>query len=263
MRYLWLAAAVFSCVAATAAIPSRPSPQRLVNDFAGIFSAGEIRSLETMLTNFDDTTSNQIAVVTVSDLGGYDPAQYAAEIGIKWGVGSKDFNNGIVLLVKPKNSHGGGRVSIQVGYGLEGAIPDAYCKRIIDQIIIPQFRENNYFAGVEQACVKLMGLASGEISIRREFEEDGSGLARALFLFFILMIVVFAFSNRRNGGGGGGRGDKMTVGPLDSLLTTMILLGGSGGSSRGGTYGGFGGGGGSFGGFGGGSFGGGGASGSW
>ncbi len=111
--------AIVSSVAV--AIPPRPQPQRLVNDLAGMFSPAQVEELEHRLVAFDDTTSNQITVVTVSDLEGYEPAEYAVKIGTSWGVGSKDFNNGVVILVKPKTEDSGGKVSIQIGYGLEGA----------------------------------------------------------------------------------------------------------------------------------------------
>lgn len=136
---------VFASVAV--AFPAKPQPPRLVNDLAGIFTEKQVSELESKLVAVDDTTSNQIMVITVSDLEGYEPAEYATRIGIDWGVGSKDFNNGVVLLVKPKTPDSGGKVSIQVGYGLEGAIPDAYCKRIIEQQLIPHFKEDDYFGG--------------------------------------------------------------------------------------------------------------------
>ena len=243
------------CLTASAAIPARPSPPRLVNDLAGIFTSDQAARLEKMLTAFDDTTSNQIAVVTVKDLEGYAPADYAVRIGLEWGVGSKEFNNGVVVLVKPKNASGAGQVSIQVGYGLEGAIPDIAAGRIIREDMIPHFREEEYYEGVMAACRKLMAYASGEISVAREDafdEEDIEAIAALLFtlLFFILVVVLITRKiGNGNSGGRGGGSPFIFFGPVSGSR------GGSGG------FGGFGGGG--FGGFGGGSFGGGGASGSW
>lgn len=253
---------------AFASVPKRPSPARLVNDLAGIFSASQRAELEATLVAFDDTTSNQITVVSVADLEGYDPNQYAVEIGLQWGVGNKQFNNGVVLLVKPKNSNGKGQVAIQVGYGLEGAIPDAYASRIINEILVPAFKENDYFGGVRKACEKLMGLASGEISVKREFEESPMRqLVPMIMLIFIIMIfVIFGRAGRgggnNNGGSGGDR--RVYIGPIETWYAVFgnSVLGG-GGHHGGGSFGGGSFGGGGFGGFGGGSFGGGGASGSW
>lgn len=233
-----------------AAIPARPSPPRLVNDLAGLFTPAQAARLESMLTAFDDSTSNQIAVVTVSDLEGYDPADFAVRIGQTWGVGSRDFDNGVVVLVKPKNGTGPGQVSIQVGYGLEGAIPDIAAGRIIRDDMIPHFREDEYYEGVLEACRKLMAYARGEIAVPREGELDEEDIEAivSLILFILFIIIVIVVTTRKGGGGGrtGGRGDG----------APFIFFGPVSGGSRG-----FGGGG--FGGFGGGSFGGGGASGSW
>ena len=167
-------------------IPAAPNPPRLVNDFAGVLG-GRADELEQMLVAFDDSTSNQITVVTVPSLDGYDVAEYALELGRRWGVG-KSINNGVVVLVKPKNSDGGGDVTIQVGYGLEGAIPDAYCRRIIDNEMIPAFKEEDYYKGIASACDQLMKLASGEISEPRT-PEDPSGWAILLGFFLPLILL--------------------------------------------------------------------------
>jgi len=106
-------------------IPARPDPPRLVNDFANILTEAQINQLENKLVYFNDTTSTQIAIVIVNSLDGYDKASYAYEIGEKWGVGQQGFNNGIVILLKPKTESESGEVFIATGYGLEGAIPDA------------------------------------------------------------------------------------------------------------------------------------------
>ncbi len=248
-----LIAAAF-CISASA-IPTRPDPQRLVNDLAGIFTAAQAEILEHELVAFDDSTSNQITVVTVNDLEGYDAAEYATRIGLDWGVGSSKFDNGIVILVKPKTSSSG-QVFIAVGYGLEGAVPDAYAKRIINNEMIPRFMKNDYFGGVSAACDVLMKLASGEISAAREYEDESNPLL--FILFFIAIIIIFiaiSKNDREDKGNGRNRGRRVYTGPI-------ITMGNDWGRSSGGSFrGGFGGGG--FGGFGGGSFGGGGAGGSW
>lgn len=234
------------------AIPGRPVPERLVNDFAGLFSSAERAALERVLVAFDDSTSNQIAVVTVKDLEGYEPADYATRIGIDWKVGSKDFNNGIVILVKPKDSSAG-KVFIAVGYGLEGAIPDAYAKRIIESEMIPRFAADDYFGGVAAGCDVLMKLASGEISEPRDRQEEDLPwyVGLILALVFVIIIVIIA---KKNGGGGHGHSNR----GRRVIYTGPVITGGPtfGRGSHGGGFGGFGG-------FGGGSFGGGGAGGRW
>ena len=241
--------------AAAVAVPSRPNPPKLVNDLAAIFSEKQVNELEQKLETFSDTTSNQIAVITVADLEGYAPAEYATKIGIGWGIGSKDFNNGIVILVKPKTPDARGEVSIQIGYGLEGAIPDAYCKRIIENDVIPHFRENDYYGGVTQAVDVLMALASGEITYVKgaEGEDEDSGYGALLIMAVIFLFIwLWARSSmkksgknnnhHRGGGSGSGGGYYHSSGSSSSSRS----------SSSGSSFD-----------FGGGSFGGGGASGSW
>lgn len=248
---LILIGAVFASV--LYAIPSRPQPQRLVNDFAGLFTSGQVSDLEKVLVAFDDTTSNQITVVTVKDLEGYEASEYATRIGLDWGVGSEKFDNGVVLLVKPRLGNSYGEVFVAVGYGLEGAIPDAYAKRIVDQVLIPHLGEGDYYGGVVAACEVLMKLASGEISELRSDEEDDAFLIGfSIFIVIILFVIVVAIiaGGKGNGKGGGGSGGRRTI------YTGPVVNGGFGGFGGGSNGGSFGGG---FGGFGGGSFGGGGA----
>lgn len=247
-----------ACVSAfiSNAVPSRPEPQRLVNDYAGILSQGQVDALENMLVEFDDSTSNQITIVITEDLEGYEISEYATRIGIEWQVGSEKFDNGIVIAVRPKTGNAGGKVFIAVGYGLEGAIPDAYVKRIIEGEMIPYFVNNDYYSGISEACNTLMKLASGEIS---EPQSDGDdftiGLITIVLCLIIFLVVILVIVDNNGNNGSGGRRTIYT-GPV---ITTGHNYGGfSRGSFGGGSS--FGGG---FGGFGGGSFGGGGAGGSW
>lgn len=249
--------AIFSISLQTAsAVPSRPDPPRLVNDMAGLFSSWQAEGLEQMLVAFDDSTSNQIAVITTSDLEGYDISEYATRIGIEWQVGSAEFNNGIVIVIKPKTDDSYGEVFIAVGYGLEGAIPDAYAKRIINNEMIPNFQTGDYYQGVVCACDILMKLASGEISEMRD-DDDGviPSIIATICLIILIVIIFSAISGNNNPGkgNGGSGGGHVYRGP--------IITGGH--SSNWGSFGGSGGFGGGFGGFGGGSFGGGGAGGRW
>ena len=272
-----LLAGLFFAVLAEA-IPQRPSPARLVNDFANILTYTQESQLEQFLVDFDDSTSNQIAVVTVTDLEGYSPAEYGTELGIKWEIGSKKFDNGIVVLIKPKTASSKGEISISVGYGLEGAIPDSYAKRIIETQAIPSFREGNYFEGTVRSCAVLMKLAKGEISEPPAKKDKGKSDFTIFIIFGLLLISVFSvLSDRKNkggknnGGNNGGNGNQYYDDTIERAIIYGSILGSGrrhyggpfgGGSFGGGSFGGssFGGG---FGGFGGGSFGGGGASGSW
>lgn len=254
----------------SAQVPSRPQPQRLVNDLADIFSSSQEERMEQTLVAFADSTSNQIAVVSVPDLYGMDKAQLAFQIGEEWGVGQQKFDNGVVILVKPKVGNSRGEVFIATGYGLEGVLTDAVCRRIIEQYMIPAFQANDYYAGVENALNVILPLAAGEISTDEFASGDGSEsvIASVFFLLFIFIIFVALFKsggNNRPQNMGGGNRKGLSAADLIMLSILSNNSNSRGSDGWGGSSGGFGGGfgGGGFGGFGGGGFGGGGAGGSW
>lgn len=246
-------------------IPERPNPPRLVNDFASMLSSQEVFELEQKLVAFSDSTSTQIAIVTVPSLDGTDISDYAQKLAEKWGIGTKGRDNGVLILVKPKTSDSRGYVKIASGYGLEGALPDITCAEIVDYEIIPAFRNGDIFGGLSNATNIIMSLARGEFTAadygKHGKKSSGKGIpiGPVLIGIFILISIISRSSggkNNRNISSGG--------------LPFWLLMGMMGsGRGHGGSWGGFsggsgsGGGGGGFGGFGGGSFGGGGASGSW
>jgi len=252
----------FNLKALDSEIPPRPEPPRLVNDFSGLLSKGQANKLETKLRAFNDTTSNQIAIVIVNSLNNYDPASFAYKIGETWQVGQGKFNNGIVILIKPKTGASDrGQAYIAVGYGLEPAIPDALAKRIVENEMIPNFKQDNYYQGLDQATDVLMKLASGEIS-EEGYNKSKETSGIIAFLPFIIIAIIFLLV-RASGSRSHSIGKNV---PFWTALWLGSSLGGRSGGHWGGFSGGgggFGGGGGGFGGFGGGSFGGGGAGGSW
>jgi uncharacterized protein len=244
-------------------IPNPMSPPRLVNDFAGLLNENQFRHLEQKLENFNDSSSTQIVVVTVKSLDGYTKEEFADRLGEKWGVGQKGKNNGIIVLVKPKYRDENGEARISVGYGLEGAIPDAIGKRIVDNDMIPYFKAGDYYSGIDKATSTLISLAKGEFSADQyKKKTEGSPFGFAIPIVIIILIIIFMRGNS---------GNHYTTGSKGSSIWTALflgsMLGGRGGSGSWGDFrsggGSFGGGGGGFGGFGGGSFGGGGAGGSW
>lgn len=250
---LYLSLLSWAAFAQSSDFPPRPNPPRLVNDLADMLSAQEEQALEQKLVNYNDTTSTQIAVVTITSIGGYDPNQYAAELGERWGVGTGANDNGLVILVAKQER----KVAIQTGYGMEEYIPDALAKRITERTLKPNFQQGNYYKGLDEATNLIIDLASGAYQAdptAGDGEEEGG--PSLLFIIIIVLLILFIFS-RRGGGGRGGRKYARTFGG------PVIVPGGFGTFRTGGGMFGGGGGGGGFGGFGGGSFGGGGASSSW
>ena len=256
-----------------AQIPPQPNPPRLVNDYAGVLTSEQVNELEHRLVAFNDSTSNVICVVIVNDLGDYSAAEFAYEIGDQWGVKDKKFNNGVVILIKPSSARGGdGDIYIATGYDLEGVLPDAACKRIIEQQFIPELKQGNYYEAIVKGLDVILPAVAGEINVAREDGEgDEAFLAGFVFFLFIMVIILIVSASRsshnRKGGKGSGNGNGNDEDLLNAIFWGSLLSngnrGGSGYSGSSGFGGGFGGGsfgGGGFGGFGGsGGFGGGGA----
>ena len=240
-------------------VPNPPSPPRLVNDFTGNFlTHDQADALERKLVAYDDSTSNQIAIVIVNSLEGYSRDDYAVALARKWGVGGqKEFNNGVVILVKPKTAAERGEVFIAVGYGLEGAVTDLVADQIVQSAIIPQFSQGNNYRALDIATNEIIDAAAGRYQAPDGYNNRDSGRGSGLFIAAIVFFIIIIIISRKGGGGGGGYVSRR--GYRDDWGGPIILPGNWGGSSGGGWSGG----GGGFGGFGGGGFGGGGAGGSW
>ena len=239
-------------------LPNPMRPSRLVNDFSELFSNSERNTLEQKLKNYNDTTSTQIVIITVDSLLGYSSSDYAQRIAVKWGIGQKGKDNGVILLIKPQTANERGKIAISTGYGIEGNLTDALSTRIINKIIIPAFKQNKYYLGTDKATTAIMTVLSGQYKASKQ--KNPGGIIWKAILMLIMIVFVFKLNSKNNSYTMDG---KRTSGSGGGFLLGMLLgglmRGGSG--SSGSNSGGFGGGG--FGGFGGGDFGGGGASGSW
>lgn len=251
IKKIALALALGGSVIAAAGIPSKPNEYRLANDFAGIMEQHQVNTLEAKLRAIKDSTSNEICVVTLNDLEGRDKAEVATEIGQTWGIGGKKNNNGVVILVKPKIGYERGEAFIAVGYGLESVLDDATTFRIVNNVMIPHFRHNDYYGGINAAVNSVSKIAQGEYNeVLDSNNKKGNGI---VFLIVFLVIVVAVYKSTRQGGNGNnGNGSNNGTrssnnGPFIFIPPTNIGRSESWGSGS----------------FGGGSFGGGGAGGSW
>lgn len=229
-----------------AQIPDPSNPPKLVNDYANLLSPSEEQNLEHQLVSYDDSTSTQIVIVTVRQLGNYDISEFSYELGDKWGVGQDGKDNGIVITLSEQDR----KVFIATGWGIEGYLTDVEARRIIDQYMIPNFRQGNYYMGFKEGSRVISEILSGVFDADKlKKEQNDSPSGSIILLIIIIIIIVTAF--RGHGGGGGNINRRGWGGP--------IIIGGGGFSGGGGGFSG----GGGFGGFGGGGFGGGGAGGSW
>lgn len=232
-----------------AQLPEPMQPTRLVNDFAGILKADERETLERLLVAYDDSTSTQICIVTIRTLDGYEVADYANRLFEKWGIGGKQNNNGVLLLLALEER----KVRIETGYGVEDRLTDALSRRIIEQQLLPAFRQQAYAQGFQAAVLTIIDVLQGAYTADAQGKKESAPLW-VLAVFFIIIVLIM-IANARNGGGGSsytGRGSSQ-------YRPFFFPMGGGsswGGGGGGGSFGGFGG-------FGGGMSGGGGASGGW
>src|SRR6266567_2521588 len=227
-----------------------PKPDRYFNDYAGIVSNEAAYRFNEQLAQFERETSDQVVVAVFPKMqSDSDIADYTQRVAQAWGVGQKERRNGIVLFVFIQDR----KIFIQVGYGLEGALPDATAFDITERRIKPLFRNGDYQAGLATGIDLICKAIRGEYKGSGKTVADKRGTAGApnflFFIIFVIVLIVISRVMRRLGGYGysSGRG-----GPI------FLPMGGGGGWSSGG-------GGGGFSGFsgGGGSFGGGGAGSSW
>ena len=224
-------------------VPSSPNPPRLVNDFTGVLDASQVQNLEAKLKAYNDSTSTQVAIVIENSLEGDDIFDYCQRLSTAWGIGVKGRNNGILIYVAIDDR----KMRIHVGYGMEATITDGLTKRIIDQVMKPAFKQQDYYGGLDAAADFIFRAAAGEFINDLPEEKNGKGPSWPVIIVIgIIMLIAFF-------GKGGGRRNR---GFRGGMVPPFFGSFGSGGFSGGGGDSGFGG-------FGGGSFGGGGSSGSW
>jgi uncharacterized protein len=243
----------------------KPNPPQAVNDFGNFLEPFQREALEQKLRNYNDSTSSAIVIITVPDLQGYDIAELSLKYLREWGIGTKEKDNGVLILVSKAER----KARIETGRGMEGVLPDILAKQIIDERMIPNFKQNDYFRGFDSAVDAIIQAAAGEYKADPSAKKGGGPSVKTIIFLVIIFVLIISFL--RGGGGGGSymsrRGSRGLGGLPWFILGNLLGGGGRGGGGFGGGGfggGGFGGGGGGgFGGFGGGSGGGGGASGGW
>lgn len=233
---------VLGFVALRAADALPPKPAAYFNDYAGLIPTSTAHQINTQLEQFERDTSNQIVVAIFRRLPGRaEVADYSVRTAQSWAVGQQGRNNGAVLFLFQESRD----VRIVTGYGLEGALPDALCKRIVEDEIIPRFRQGDFAAGLTAGVNAMIAAAKGEYKGTGRTAGDRATRNQpppvVIIIFIILAIVFSLFRNRRH-----------TVYGRRGRITPWISTDGGGWSGGGGGFSG-----------GGGSFGGGGAGGKW
>lgn len=256
--YSFLVAALLQCSVGLAqfTIPPIPKFQTSVYDYANVLNAQEKAALEEKLIKYSDSTTTQIVVITIESLKGEDVAVVATRWGQDWGIGQEKEDNGVVILLSKNDK----KISIRSGYGVEDRLVAGIKGEIIRNVIRPEFKNGNFYAGLDKGADAIFDVLKGKYKgERKKNKSKGSILPILLIVGFIIIIVLI--SKNKGGGNSGNRGGGGGFDLSDIIILSSLGRGGFGGGSGGG---GFSGGGGGFGGgFGGGGFSGGGASGDW
>ena len=244
MRLIGVGLLSLLCSSFVLAAPTFPKLTGRVVDNANFLSAGVESQLTQQLAAHENASTNQVVVVTLPDLQGYSIEEFSYQLGREWGVGQKDKDNGVLLIVAKAER----KMRIEVGYGLEGELTDAISANIISTIIRPAFKQGQFEKGIVDGSTAVIQVLGGEYVMKQR--KSGNRKSNNSYLALLFIIIM--------------------GGPLLGLISPGSRLGrrgygsyygaGMGGGFGGGRSGGFGGGG--FGG-GGGGFGGGGASGGW
>lgn len=242
-------------------IPSKPDFQTSVYDYINLLTKTEKKSLEDKLIRYSDTTSTQIVIATISSTNGENIDYLGTKWAHSWGIGQAKEDNGVFILLAKDDR----KISIKTGYGVEHLLTDAMSKRIIERDIIPYFKQNNYYGGLNRGADAIFEVLTGEYKGSRKESSDSGIPIQFIIIIIIFIIIIISMSKNNRGGHGGNRGNKQDGFDIwDAIILSNMGRGnyrgsgGFGGSSGGGF-----GGGGFGGGFGGGGFGGGGASGGW
>lgn len=237
-----------------------PAPARWFTDRAGLVTPDQAAALDRKLEQFEQTSGAQFIIYVFPSLEGESMEDFTIRCVEKWKVGQKKYDNGLVLFVFAQDR----RARVEVGYGLEGTVTDAFSSRVIRDVMAPPFQAKDYNGGLNAAADALMAqIKKGEAPVEPMQRPSGGGAPQGgsdinpifiLFILFFVFFILLPMLSRRRGGGCGG------------CLPLFFFPGGGSGITFGGggfgSGGGFGGGGGGFSG-GGGGFGGGGASGGW
>lgn len=235
------------------AIPEKPQQQTSVYDYIALLTDIQHNTLEQKLLRYSDSTSTQMVIAIIGSTEGENINFLGAQWGQQWGIGQADKDNGILLLLA-KNDR---RVAISTGYGVEGALTDLMSRRIIESVIIPEFKKGNYYGGLDRGVDAIVQVLRGEFTAARPSDRPPNLLSKGV-LFFILCIIIILVISRSGRNNRGGRGGWRDRGPDLWDIIILSSLGRNSSSSRSWSGGGF-----DSGGFGGGGFGGGGASGGW
>ena len=196
-RYIALAVTIIaSALMLNAEIPPQPkNANELVYDYAHVIDSSYLKVINDSLKSLYRYNKSQVVVITVESLDGMEIADYCQELFHNWGIGDKEKNNGVLILVKPKTETSKGKVRIHTGYGAEGVLPDLLCKKIQTDSMIPAFKENNYGLAILKAVNLITPAMKGEYpqeiaNYLKEKEKEKESDARTAVIIYVILYII-------------------------------------------------------------------------
>ena len=196
-RYIALTIVMLAAaLAMKAEIPPQPkNANELVYDYAHVIDSANLAVINDSLKNLYQYNKSQVVVLTVETLDGMEISDYCQEVFQKWGIGDKETNNGVLIVVKPKTENSKGKVRIHTGYGAEGALPDLLCKKIQTDSMIPAFKENNYGLAILKAVNLITPAMKGEYpqeidAFLKEKQKEKESNARIAVIIYVILYLL-------------------------------------------------------------------------
>lgn len=214
MKWLLSFVAIWCAPLFVYAYTSPGTPTGFVNDFSGLLQAEERTSLEATLSTFEKETGNEITVVTIESLGDETVETYAVKLFEEWKIGKEKYDNGILFLIVPTER----QMRLEVGYGLEGALPDALTSQIMRTITTPDFQKGDYAGGIARTVDALMSATRGEYQVTEQKESRGFPLEFFFFLFFILPTWLGSILGRSKSWWAGG-----VIGGIAGIILSVVF----------------------------------------
>ena len=239
-------------------IPDIPKEQTSVYDYIELLSPSQKTNLEQKLIRYSDTTSTQIVVAIINTAKGENIGLLAPRWAQKWGIGQANEDNGVFILLAREDR----KIWISPGYGVEDRLTAGITGEIVRNVIIPEFKRNDYYSGLDKGADAIFQVLNGAYEGTRQPSKNETFPIKFIFILIIIIIfIIISISKNKRGGGGKGGNRHGGFDIWDAIILSNMGRGSYGGKSSG--WGGSSGGGGFGGGFGGGGFSGGGAGGSW
>jgi uncharacterized protein len=184
--------------------PKRPEPFRFVNDFTlnkQFFSKQFSEELHSYLLELAKVKGTQMVVVAIDDLQGQDASEYAIGMLNEWQIGQKGKDNGVLFLIKPKTNDEKGKIFITTGYGLEGELPDIFLGRVINDVMLPSFKDGNIEIGIWNGVLEIVKKIHPDFTYKGKMDtyEDEVNISPVEFLIiFVVLLIIFLFIRRRS-----------------------------------------------------------------